>query len=39
MENANVIEFGSHELKLVDRREISLTGIKKSLVLIVKNFY
>lgn len=29
MENANVIEFGSHELKLIDRREIALTGIKK----------
>ena len=29
MENKEVIEFGSHELKLIDRREISLTGIKK----------
>lgn len=29
MENTNIIEFGSHELKLIDRREISLTGIKK----------
>ncbi len=24
-----VISFGNHELKLIDRREISLTGIKK----------
>lgn len=29
MENKEIIEFGSHELKLIDRREISLTGIKK----------
>ena len=29
MENKEVMEFGSHELKLIDRREISLTGIKK----------
>ena len=29
MENREVIEFGSHELKLIDRREISLSGIKK----------
>lgn len=29
MENKEIIEFGSHELKLVDRKEISLTGIKK----------
>lgn len=25
----DIISFDSHELKLVDRREISLTGIKK----------
>ena len=25
----DVITFGNHELKLIDRREISLTGIKK----------
>ena len=24
-----IISYGSHELKLMDRREISLTGIKK----------
>ena len=24
-----IISFGNHELKLIDRREISLTGIKK----------
>lgn len=29
MENKEIIEFGTHELKLMDRREISLTGIKK----------
>ena len=29
MENKEIIEFGSHELKLIDRREISLSGIKK----------
>ena len=29
MKNKEIIEFGSHELKLIDRREISLTGIKK----------
>ncbi len=29
MENKEIMEFGSHELKLIDRREISLTGIKK----------
>ena len=30
MENKEeVISFGNHELKLIDRREISLTGIKK----------
>ena len=29
MENKEIIEFGSHELKLIDRREIALTGIKK----------
>ncbi len=29
MENTNIIEFGSHELKLIDRKEIALTGIKK----------
>ena len=29
MENKEIIEFGSHELKLIDRREISLTGIRK----------
>ncbi len=27
--NEDIISFDSHELKLVDRREISLTGIKK----------
>lgn len=25
----NLVTYGSHELKLIDRREISLTGIKK----------
>lgn len=30
MENVEeVINYGTHELKLIDRREISLTGIKK----------
>lgn len=29
MENKELIEFGGHELKLMDRKEISLTGIKK----------
>ena len=29
MENKEIIEFGSHELKLIDRREISLTENKK----------
>ena len=29
MEQEKIIEFGTHELKLVDRREIALTGIKK----------
>ena len=29
MDKENVITFGSHELKLIDRREISLSGIKK----------
>lgn len=24
-----IVTYGSHELKLIDRREISLTGIKK----------
>ncbi|MCM1053292.1 MAG: sporulation protein YabP [Ruminococcus sp.] len=27
--NEDIISFDSHELRLVDRREISLTGIKK----------
>jgi len=25
----DIIAYGSHELKIIDRREISLTGIKK----------
>lgn len=25
----NLVTYGTHELKLIDRREISLTGIKK----------
>ena len=29
METKDLMEFGNHELKLIDRREISLTGIKK----------
>lgn len=24
-----IVTYGSHELKLIDRREIALTGIKK----------
>lgn len=29
MDKADVISYGQHELKIVDRKEISLTGIKK----------
>ncbi len=29
MDKENIITYGTHELKLIDRKEIALTGIKK----------
>ena len=39
IENTSPLVPANHEVKIIDRREIYITGVKKLAVLIMRSFY